>query len=389
MFEAGLRFPLFRAMPNLLVGIGLLLTFLGLVSALYFTTDAIKNAADLTASQNALRDLLGAASFKFYTSIAGLGGSIMLTLVLRYGTSKVEARFDDLAFALEQKIVLVTSEWIAFEHLREAKEQTRNLKQFNTEVAISVGKRLEEALSAHLPTYLAQAMAPISKSLEEVATKITAMNEGAIGELAGKFAGKLEGTTGVHIQALADTLSELRTSLADINQRLSESGGGLARHIADSSQDLRAALEAIGIAAGALKEAAGPLTETSRLIADASQRMVTATQAAQEIISGARAEIHEVAEALRASLESTARQWESYEKRFKDVDESLGVVLERIVASVQANLEGLRSFVEKIDEKLAGAIDKLGGGIDDLGEFAQRMEQVTSRLNGGGPHVTP
>jgi hypothetical protein len=34
--EAGLRFPLYRAMPNLLVGIGLLLTFFGLVTALFF-----------------------------------------------------------------------------------------------------------------------------------------------------------------------------------------------------------------------------------------------------------------------------------------------------------------------------------------------------------------
>jgi hypothetical protein len=48
---------------------------------------------------------------------------------------------------------------------------------------------------------------------------------------------------------------------------------------------------------------------------------------------------------------------------------------------VQENLEGLRSFVEKVDEKLSGAVDKLGGGIDDLGEFAQSMEQITLRLN--------
>jgi hypothetical protein len=33
--EAGLRFPIYRAMPNLLVGVGLLLTFFGLVSALF------------------------------------------------------------------------------------------------------------------------------------------------------------------------------------------------------------------------------------------------------------------------------------------------------------------------------------------------------------------
>jgi hypothetical protein len=117
MSEEGLGFALFRAMPNLLVGIGLLLTFFGLVSALYFATVAIQNAnpGDLAASQDALRNLLYAASFKFYTSIAGLAGSIILTLALRYGTSKIESRFDDLAFALERKIVLVTSEWIAFE----------------------------------------------------------------------------------------------------------------------------------------------------------------------------------------------------------------------------------------------------------------------------------
>ncbi len=87
--EAGLRFALFRACPNLLVGIGLLLTFFGLVTALYFTSDAIEKAQDLHASQEALQDLLHAASFKFYTSIAGLGGSIILTVVLRYGIRKL------------------------------------------------------------------------------------------------------------------------------------------------------------------------------------------------------------------------------------------------------------------------------------------------------------
>jgi hypothetical protein len=116
-----------------------------------------------------LRDLLHAASFKFYTSIAGLGGSIILTLVIRYGTSKVESSFDELASALESKLLFVTPESIAFNHYRESQEQTKTLKLFNTEVAISVGKRIEEALAATLPSYLAQAMAPIGKSLDAVA----------------------------------------------------------------------------------------------------------------------------------------------------------------------------------------------------------------------------
>jgi hypothetical protein len=170
MSEAGLRCPLYRAMPNLLVGIGLLLTFVGLVTALYFTTEALNSAHDLDESQDALKNLLHAASFKFYTSVAGLGGSILLTIVLKYGVSKVEDSFDNLASILESKVLFVTPESIAFDHYREAQEQTRNLKLFNTEVAISVGRRIEEALAATLPKMLEQAMAPIGQTITEPST---------------------------------------------------------------------------------------------------------------------------------------------------------------------------------------------------------------------------
>lgn len=198
------------------------------MSALFFTNEAIKEAHDLNASQNALRDLLNAASFKFYTSIAGLAGSIIFTLVLRYGTSKVERSFDALAFALERKLVFVTPESIAFEHFREAQEQTRNLKLFNTEVALSIGRRIEEALAATLPAYLAQAMAPIGESLNNVATKLTSMNEGAIGKLAGTFVHELKGATGEQMNDLAATLAGLRSSLENLTHRMNDSGAGLA-----------------------------------------------------------------------------------------------------------------------------------------------------------------
>ena len=516
--EAGLRFPLYRAMPNLLVGIGLLLTFFGLVTALFFTTIAIKGAADLATSQNALRNLLYAASFKFYTSIAGLGGSIVLTLVLRYGTSAIENTFDALASTLESKLVFITPESIAFLQYREAQEQTKNLKLFNTEVAISVGKRIEEALAATLPTYLAQAMAPIGKSLDEVANKLTSMNEGAIGEMAGNFVDKLQGATGDQMQGLATTLGELGTSLERIKHGMNESGSalenvsrrisevisettsrmtasseqasasfnaeltattknfqavsdrmasrieeavsavtrglinesgsigervaqaamqageesrakvvdagtdlaqtlssigqqltdavnrmqeglngtvremsnierGIAQHVVSISQLSKATQDTEGAmsdSARSMRDAGAPLAESSRLIAEASKRIADATGSSEASITGAQTEIRNISQLLQTTLQATAQQWEDYEHRFKGVDDSLGLVLDRIIQSVQENLEALRAFVEKIDEKLSGAVDKLGGGIDELGEFAQSMEQLTAKLNGGG-----
>jgi methyl-accepting chemotaxis protein len=387
--EAGLGFPFYRAMPNLLVGIGLLLTFFGLVSALYFATDAINNARDLAASQQALKDLLYAASFKFYTSIAGLAGSIIMTLVLRYGTSKIDAIFDALAWALESKLVFVTPESIAFDHYREAQEQTRNLKLFNTEVAVSIGRHVEEALAATLPNQLAQAMAPITESLNAVANKLTSMNEGAIGELAGKFATKLEGTTGEHLQALATTLGSLSTSLEQLNRHLAESGSGLVRNVSDSSQEIRSVVDAMANTARSIQEAGAPIAESSRLLTDASQRIADATRNTEQIIVGAQNEIREIGTLLRTTLETTAKQWEDYEKRFKDVDESLSAVLDQITRTVQSNVESMGEFVKKIDEKFSGAIDKLGGGIDELNEFAQSIEQTTSKLNDGIARAVP
>jgi hypothetical protein len=566
MSEAGLRFPLYRAMPNLLVGIGLLLTFVGLVTALYFTTEALNSAHDLDASQEALKNLLHAASFKFYTSVAGLGGSILLTVVLKYGMSKVEDSFDNLASVLESKVLFVTPESIAFDHYREAKEQTRNLKLFNTEIAISVGRHIEEALAATLPRMLEQVMVPIGQTLSDVANKMNSKSENAIGEMAGSFVDRLQGATGEQMQRLADTLGDLRLSIDNINNRMNESGSGLADNVAKSTQDLqvaigmmttalgemtskaardveggsstlnrhietaaatlesvsnkiaeilrdsanrmtggseqasaafateltqattkfheasdrtaarieeaiaaiseklvgesgeigkqiaRAAVEAgnesrakvasagielaqtfsdmgnqlaaglsrlqdglngtvqriseiergiaqhvgsivqlskatedTGVAlsgtARSIREAGAPLSESARLLADASRNIADATGSTQQSVLGAQAEIRNITLLLQQTLEATSQQWQNYERRFKGVDDSLGIILDRIIKSVQENLEGLRSFVEKVDEKLSGAVDKLGGGISDLGEFAQSIEQITLRLN--------
>jgi ABC-type transporter Mla subunit MlaD len=537
MAEAGLRFSLYRATPNLLVGVGLLLTFFGLVTALYFTNEAIKHANSLAASQDALRDLLYAASFKFYTSIAGLGGSILLTLVLRYGTSKVESSFDTLAFALERKLVFVTPESIAFNHLREAQEQTKNLKLFNTEVALSIGKRIEEALAETLPTYLAQAMAPIGESLNNVATRLTSMNEGAIGQLAGTFVHELKGATGEQMNDLARTLEGLRSSLDDLTSRMNDSGAGLAEGVSRSTQQMRDAVGAMtaslseaiermagrseqagvgfaaelanaatkfesaserttsrmeeavnaiarelltktakigeniahaaaeagnesrtkivhagdevaqqlsgagnqladavnrmregldaavremtnierGIAhhvgaisqlsqaaqdtetamlgtARSMREAGTPLADSSRLMAEATRMISQSTTSAEQTIAGALTEIRSTAQSLRTTLETTARQWHDYEQRFANVDTSLGTVLDRIIQAVHQNVDVLGTFVQRIDEKLSGVVDRLGGGIEDLGEFAQNMERVSHRFNGGGngaAHPTP
>jgi hypothetical protein len=97
------------ALPGLLVGAGLLFTFFGLAIALHSASGIV--AADVTQAQRnaALHELLSAASFKFWTSVAGLLLSILYALFRKARLHKVETALETFRAALDARAPLVTA----------------------------------------------------------------------------------------------------------------------------------------------------------------------------------------------------------------------------------------------------------------------------------------
>lgn len=85
---------------NTFVGIGLLLTFLGLVAALTFAAEGM-GSDNSNGMLEAMRGLLTAASSKFVTSIAGVGLSLILNVLERILTSNLRRNLDALSSAVE------------------------------------------------------------------------------------------------------------------------------------------------------------------------------------------------------------------------------------------------------------------------------------------------
>jgi hypothetical protein len=75
---------------NLLVAIGLVITFMGIVAALTEAVDAMQRQGG-AGMQTALMGLLAVAATKFWTSIAGVLGSIVLRLVARRRRKAIES----------------------------------------------------------------------------------------------------------------------------------------------------------------------------------------------------------------------------------------------------------------------------------------------------------
>ncbi|MBE7218307.1 MAG: hypothetical protein INR64_07540 [Caulobacteraceae bacterium] len=104
---------------NIFVAIGLLFTFLGIVAALSQATMAIAAGASADQMQAALAQLLSIAAAKFWTSIAGIGASLMLRIVGRRWRDGLEEEEDQLSEALDACVRHVSPQGVALLQLQE------------------------------------------------------------------------------------------------------------------------------------------------------------------------------------------------------------------------------------------------------------------------------
>ncbi len=103
---------------NILVAVGLMVTFLGIVAALSETSLAIAASGGATGgAEHALLGLLAIAATKFWTSIAGVLSSILLRLVARHRRRRIEALQADLFQTLDSSVNFAPPERVMFDQL--------------------------------------------------------------------------------------------------------------------------------------------------------------------------------------------------------------------------------------------------------------------------------
>jgi hypothetical protein len=99
--RSGLRLGLIQALPNYFVGLGLVMTFLGLIAGLWFASQGMRTA-DMVEARAALVHLLNSATFKFLTSVAGIAMSLVVSLAFRISIQSLLHRLDLLCDRIEE-----------------------------------------------------------------------------------------------------------------------------------------------------------------------------------------------------------------------------------------------------------------------------------------------
>jgi hypothetical protein len=382
--HAGVNLRFYMAVPNYLVGLGLLFTFLGLVAALYFASAGVA-AGSVQGAQGALRDLLAAATFKFVTSIAGLGTSIVYSWREKTQLYRVARRLGQLCTALEQRLVPVTPEYLGVIQLDELNSQTALLRRLGRHLHVTIPETIEERLAAEL----IESIQPLREGFANAAARLARLDEQLADRLAGappKAAVAISGTRGVEADgALAGLLEELR--------RLRETIEGLPAMLPAPPPPWTSADAELGRALPGFVE----LFETSIAGIDALDsrlelslsRIGTALNQLRPIAvvgSDAQAEaarshlgagIHDLAD-MRRELGELGRMFREVAADSRAVlaahhahaegrDPELLLALDQLSRNVQRFNERVRSFIGRVDEELARSsklFSGVVGGID-------------------------
>jgi hypothetical protein len=167
---------LLHAVPNYLVGLGLLFTFIGLIAAIHFAAAGLGSP---DGGKQALKDLLQMASVKFFSSITGLLCSILLSIIQKRWLNALNKKIYAICRKIEELTNSITIEQLLFDGRKDQQEQTSTLKHLATEIAMQISG----ALAEKLPSSVALAMQPLAEALNNAAQKLSSANSDGLQEM--------------------------------------------------------------------------------------------------------------------------------------------------------------------------------------------------------------
>ena len=429
------------AVPNILVGVGLLFTFLFLTVALMEATQALGPGVSQEATQDAIGKLLSAAGGKFVTSLAGLLASLVWTYVSKRSSKNLTVACHDLLAVFAQRIAVNGAEILTIQQsegakdalalseelLSEAREQTGTFKRFETDLAVTLAGAINKAFTPQMEAMTAKLVA----SIDGLSEKLGSMNQEALQKMLEDFAAMLQEATKTEMAQLQQTLAELAQKLSLVGSDLGEggqkikddlenAGAVLVARVQEIAQNLATGAQNLDTAAGAVKVAMNDLEVTMLEASNIGKRgalfvnealektgqtlqdlgvitngLVTASSdfnavagKISEVVDnveelsreqrGVVAAVREVAPTAQAAVERVANVLEHAGQHTKDSMEATAASLTRTVSSITEGLSSYTDLVAELHRKMdANLANAVGNFHTHVNELTEAVEELS------------
>jgi methyl-accepting chemotaxis protein len=329
-----MNLSLFETMPNILIGAGLMFTFIFLALAL---NDAGRAMGDNTERDAAMKSLIANAGGKFITSIVGLFCSLSWNWRAKVKIDELQSRMFELHAALRKiapdtapQAIVRRQHSIFKEILTESREQVGQLKRFETDIAVAIAKAIGNELQPSFKTLGTE----LVDAIKELTSSIGNMNEDALQIMITQFIEEFKGTTSSEMQEFKNVLAQLAINLEAAGKKI--------------GSDLGSAGTSFGSAAGNLEAA---ITKTQETV----EKLDTSLQRAGEVVSEG-------------------------SDRFETVSDKLYLNLKE----VDSILVGVNTFIEKIQQNI-GTLNNISDSLDDT---VESQKAVVIEFRDAIPNIT-
>lgn len=396
-----LRF--YQSVPNILVGVGLLFTFIGLIAALYFASEGV-TAKDIAATQEALGKLLHAATFKFVTSVAGLFSSLVFSWWEKHCLHTMQKTLDDFCQLLEERLVFTSQEQLAYLHIRETRRQTLQLERFNADFAVSVANNISKTLDNTFAQRLQTALDGLVLEIQKLGDKLGKAGEEGMQDLLNRFLEKLKGGTGVEMDSLKTTLADLDASIKESAKTIEaasrvfstqvENGAqplttatdnfktsvealdSIVKNAQSSGQTLLDVRDTLKETCGSLENATQPFNEATQNLKEAAEKVSAEKIAAQDIASHLQKSIENI-KIITENLSGLAIGIKNLTKKGEDALGDAG-------ASIT---DGAKKATADITQELGNASKSLVNGVEKFNASINELKTIVDSANGVGTEI--
>jgi hypothetical protein len=336
-YSSGFTTPILAIWPNIFVGIGLFLTFAGLIAALTTAVDGM--SGNTSEMQRTLEALLLTTSAKFYTSLMALGMSIILTILFKIENTRLDDLFKQLTDEMERGMLFVSIEEISFNQLTELREQKLQLQQFNTDLAMKLGEHIQSAVST--------AMTPVVEQLNEMGSNLGQNNLEAMKEIGDTIAKNVQGAAGESLGHLSDRLDGLTTVLGDMASNLSNSTGQFESDIAVALDRMKTGMVSLA------QDLQNNASQTSDILSEKLEMLAESLSAASNNI--------------KSNLEEGASQ----------VSSELEAAISKLTIVTDQSAEKMGSAVDGIKEAVTAISTAMENASNTAGQVAKdKMEEA-------------
>jgi Mg2+ and Co2+ transporter CorA len=369
-----------NAVPGYFVGIGLLLTFVGLVFALYKAGQAAKaGGADAMAQE--MSGLLEIATFKFSTSIAGLAASILLSIVFRWFFILIEGAFGRFTAALERGLLYEAPQAISKEISRTMQDQLVQLKDITQGDFFA---RMGQEIAPRLNSAITEAMEPMTETIGNAVGSLSANSQDGVQKMLQTFTDQLQHGAGTEMRELAATLQQLQMAMVEMQGGLRGSGDDFSAKLSEAADNLNRMVERAGqsfeSSSGQSRDALTAVVETLRQTLEKANAEMDASLGAAA--GGASAKLEAAMGVVMDKLDRQIGQiGESLGAMQRTMGEQGDQARQQIEASVSRSAEVQKSVLADLQETVGSVSAQLRAAVEEaLASVGQRFGELSTSM---------